>query len=98
MNKWLLGICLLTAGMAATADRPAETLYNQSCISCHRSGTAGAPRTGDVKAWEARMAKGMDTLVANTKKGINAMPPKGMCWDCTDAEYIALIEMMAKAR
>jgi cytochrome c5 len=26
---------------------------------------------------------------------MNAMPPKGMCFDCTDEEYQALIEYMA---
>ena len=30
------------------------------------------------------------------KNGLNAMPPKGMCFDCTDDEYKALIEYMAK--
>lgn len=98
MNKWLMGFSLLAISMFASADRPAETLYNQSCIACHSSGAAGAPKTGDTKAWEARLAKGMETLLANTKSGINSMPPKGMCWDCTDAEYTALIEMMAKAK
>lgn len=29
--------------------------------------------------------------------GLNAMPAKGMCMDCTDTEYKALIEFMMKA-
>lgn len=98
MKQWLMAFSLLAICMFANADRPAETLYNQSCIACHASGAAGAPKTGDVKAWEARMAKGMETLLKNTKSGINSMPPKGMCLDCTDAEYTALIELMAKAK
>lgn len=99
MNKWLFGFCLLAAGAVIQAeDRPAETLYNQSCIACHQSGVAGAPRRGDANAWKPRLEKGMETLLANTKSGINAMPPKGMCMDCTDTEYKALIEMMANAK
>jgi cytochrome c5 len=41
------------------------------------------------------MAKGMPALVASVKKGLNAMPPTGMCSTCTDEEYTALIEFMA---
>ncbi len=74
--------------------RDAQELYNKSCIACHASGAAGAPKTGDAAAWAPRLAKGMDKLVANAKTGINAMPPKGMCMDCTDAEFKALIQYM----
>jgi cytochrome c5 len=41
------------------------------------------------------MAKGMDAMVASVNKGLNAMPPKGMCFDCTDADYAALIQYMS---
>jgi cytochrome c5 len=41
------------------------------------------------------MVKGMDALVASVNTGLNAMPPKGMCFDCTDDDYKALIEYMA---
>ena len=75
--------------------RDAQELYNKSCIACHASGAAGAPKAGDVAAWTPRLAKGMDKLLANTKTGINAMPPKGMCMDCTDAEFKALIQFMS---
>ena len=54
------------------------------------------PKTGDAEAWAPRMAKGMDALVASVNKGLNAMPPKGMCFDCTDADYAALIQYMSE--
>jgi cytochrome c5 len=75
-----------------------EAKYNQSCIACHASGVAGAPVTYNDADWAPRMAKGMDVLVNNVKKGINAMPPKGMCMDCSDEDYKALIHFMATAR
>ena len=78
--------------------REAATLYNQSCIACHASGAAGAPKKGDSVAWKPRLAKGMDTLLKHTKEGIKAMPPKGMCMDCTDAEFTALIKYMSAAK
>ena len=75
-----------------------NNLYNQSCISCHASGAARAPRTHDVAAWKPRLAKGMETLLLNAKQGINAMPAKGMCADCTDTDLKALIIFMASAK
>ncbi len=69
--------------------------YLRSCHSCHGSGVAGAPRTGDVNAWAPRLAKGMDALVANAINGYRAMPPRGLCFDCSEAEFAALIRYMA---
>lgn len=98
MKKAFVIAGLLAASVSALAERDLETLYNQTCIACHGTGAAGAPKTGDMAAWKPRMEKGMDTLLTNTKTGINAMPPKGMCMDCTDDEYRALIELMASPK
>lgn len=91
---FLLAICGFTLPALAT-DQAIINRYNQSCIACHASGAANAPRTGDAAAWAKRLEKGMDTLLANTKTGINGMPPKGLCFDCSDDEYRALIEYMS---
>ena len=61
----------------------------------HATGAAGAPKTGDAAAWAPRMSKGMDTLVKAVNTGLNAMPPKGMCFDCSDEDYAALITYMS---
>ena len=53
-------------------------------------------KTGDEAAWDPRLAKGMDALLVSVNNGLNAMPPKGMCFDCTDEDYTALIEYMSK--
>lgn len=90
---------VLAAGVAAVAvavqAEPNMDKYNKSCTVCHAQGVAGAPKTGDAAAWEPRMAKGMDALVASVKNGLNAMPPMGMCFDCSDDEYRELIQYMA---
>lgn len=83
-------------GQSPAAD-PVSKLYNQSCISCHGSGAAGAPRAHDVSAWQPRMEQGMEVLLENTRKGIGAMPPMGMCMYCTDEDFTALIRYMASA-
>ena len=93
--KKVLAVALLLGATCAFAD-PVADKYNKSCAVCHASGAAGAPVTHDVAGWEPRMAKGMDVLVASATAGLNAMPPKGMCFDCTPEDYKALIEFMAK--
>lgn len=87
---------LLLSAFAAGASAAVEDKYNQSCTFCHGTGAAGAPKSHDAAAWKPRLEKGMDTLVKHAKEGFNAMPAKGMCNDCTDEEFRALIEFMSK--
>lgn len=77
---------------APSEPRSGETVYKKSCMSCHASGAAGAPKLGDAAAWAPRVAAGMDSLMANAVKGLNAMPPKGLCMDCSDDELMAAID------
>ncbi len=84
--------------VAPAFAEPSMDKYNRSCAACHVSGVAGAPKSHDVAAWESRMAKGMDALVASVKNGLNAMPPTGLCSDCSDEEYQELITYMASAK
>ncbi len=84
--------------VAPAFAEPDMDKYNRSCAACHVSGVAGAPKSHDVAAWESRMAKGMDALVASVKNGLNAMPPTGLCADCSDEEYQELITYMASAK
>jgi len=72
----------------------AEGAYQQSCFACHASGAAGAPILGDSEAWESRMEKGMDAIMNNVFNGVNAMPAKGMCMDCSEAELRAIVDYM----
>jgi cytochrome c5 len=83
---------------APALAEPSMDKYNRSCAACHVSGVAGAPKSHDVAAWESRMSKGMDALVASVKNGLNAMPPTGLCADCTDEEYQELITYMSTAK
>ncbi|MEH6548541.1 MAG: c-type cytochrome [Pseudomonadales bacterium] len=96
MKKLVTAIALvMTSGFVLATDQAVIDQYNKSCVACHASGAAGAPKTGDADAWNVRLSeKGMETMVANAKNGINAMPPKGMCFDCSDEDFQALIEHM----
>lgn len=81
-----------------TSPKAVRELYLQTCHSCHESGVGGAPRTGDSAAWAPRLEKGMDTLVDNAVNGYRAMPPRGLCFDCSEAEFAALIRYMAETK
>jgi cytochrome c5 len=92
--KKLFAAILMCSAVGVLAD-PVQDKYQRSCFACHSTGAAGAPKTHDTAAWEPRMAKGMPELVLAVKNGFNAMPPTGLCADCTDEEYTAMIEFMA---
>ncbi|PVZ70460.1 c-type cytochrome [Pelagibaculum spongiae] len=79
---------------APAAARSGDAVYNASCFACHGTGVAGAPKLGDVAAWAPRIEKGLETLTTNAINGINAMPPRGTCADCSDDEILAAIEHM----
>jgi cytochrome c5 len=92
--KKIFAAVLMCSAVGALADA-APAKYQNSCFACHSTGAAGAPKSHDEAAWAPRMEKGMDVLVAEVRDGYNAMPPTGLCGDCTDAEYQAMIEFMA---
>lgn len=68
--------------------------YQTSCFACHASGAAGAPILGDLEAWESRMEKGIETVMANVINGMNAMPARGLCMDCSDNQLQAIVDYM----
>ena len=77
----------------------AEATYMMSCFACHSTGAAGAPKVGpgNGEAWAPRMEKGMDAVVANAINGLNTMPPKGLCFTCTDEDLAALVAYMVSS-
>ena len=83
------------AAVAEVAAFDVETTYQMSCFACHGTGAAGAPILGDAEAWAPRMEKGMDAVMANVVNGVNAMPPKGLCFTCTDEDLTALVTYMS---
>ncbi|MGY3521514.1 cytochrome c5 [Pseudomonas chlororaphis] len=58
---------------------------------------AGAPKIGDAAAWKERADHqgGLDGILAKAITGINAMPPKGTCADCSDEELKGAIQKMS---
>lgn len=78
-----------------------QDIYQKSCVSCHGTGAANAPKLGDSAAWKARIDKGMDVLYASAMNGIpgTAMMAKGTCGACSEEELKAAVDFMVeKAR
>ena len=79
----------------AVAAHPGEQIYGEYCFSCHTPGLNGAPKLGDAEGWAPRIERGMASMLATTIEGIPpAMPPRGICMSCTDAELEAAIDYM----
>lgn len=96
MKKLITAVVLSVVALSAQAERTGEEIYSKSCTFCHATGVANAPKIGDSAAWKARLEQGVDAAIATIKTGKGAMPPKGMCNDCTDAEYKMAIDYMSK--
>ena len=73
-----------------------EQVYQKSCGVCHATGSANAPKLGDVAAWKPRVEKGMDALYASAKNGVpgTAMMAKGTCAACSNEELNAAVDFM----
>jgi len=83
------------AAVAAAEPRSGEEVFSSACTACHTAGVLGAPKKGDKAAWDERLAKGMDATLQNAINGLNAMPPKGNCMNCSDDELMAAIKYMS---
>lgn len=84
------------AAPAAAASDVGKNIYNTTCMACHASGVAGAPKFGDKAAWAPFIAKGMDDMVQKATQGVGAMPPKGGS-TASDADFKAAIQYMVDA-
>lgn len=71
-----------------------ERVFEQACFSCHGTGFYGAPLIGDPYDWEERLARGETELIANTLQGLNSMPARGGCAQCSDAEIQAAVHYL----
>jgi cytochrome c5 len=83
--------------MAADIDmEKGEEIYENHCLSCHKTGVAGAPKTGDKEDWADHIAHGMDHMVNNAINGVGAMPPKGGASSLSDEEVRAAVAWMVE--
>jgi cytochrome c5 len=74
-----------------------DDVIAKHCNACHGSGLLNSPKIGDAADWGKRAKEqgGLDGLLAKAITGINSMPPKGTCADCTDDELKGAISKMS---
>ena len=83
------------AAAPAKAGKPdGKKTYDTTCMACHATGAAGAPKLGDKAAWAPRIKTGNDALYASVIKGKGAMPPKGGNASLADADVKAAVDFM----
>ena len=86
------------AGKAAAAPAAGKAdgkkIFETTCIVCHGTGVAGAPKAGDKAAWAPRLKTGMDALYTSALNGKNAMPARGGNGALTDAEVKAAVDYL----
>ena len=85
---------LAFSGSIMAVDAP-PAKYQSACFACHGTGAAGAPKAGDKEAWAPVVELGLETLIASVRNGKGAMPPGGLCADCSDDDLKGLIEYMS---
>jgi len=95
----LLGGCRDDSKPAVTQAPPADpalaALYASTCQTCHANPASGAPLAGDAAAWAPRLAQGVDRLLEHSINGYQGMPPMGLCMQCSEAQFLALIGYMS---
>jgi len=87
----------VTASAGGGAAKTPDDIIAKHCNACHGSGLLGAPKIGDTAAWKDRADHqgGLDGILAKAITGINSMPPKGTCADCSDDELKGAIKKMS---
>lgn len=82
--------------LKSIAGKPDEGLLivEHFCLHCHSDNPripVGAPPQGNTAIWKPRLQQGFDTIFIHTAEGINAMPARGGCFECSDEQLILAI-------
>ena len=72
-----------------------ETVYRQTCFSCHDTGVANAPKITDKANWAPRLATGIEALYHSALNGKGIMPAKGGNSSLSDEDVKAAVDFMA---
>ena len=67
-----------------------EKVYKQYCMACHATSNimVSSPKFGNKREWQERLNlnKTIEGLVKSAMKGKGAMPKKGRCIKCNEAQ------------
>ncbi|MCH9763559.1 MAG: c-type cytochrome [Gammaproteobacteria bacterium] len=74
-----------------------DQIIQHFCGTCHASKPLiplGAPKPKVSQDWLPRLEQGPDVLFKHTNEGLRAMPPRGGCFECTDAQLWLAIKAL----
>src|SRR3989441_7651954 len=95
-----VGKVVLADASAPKGNLTGEAVYSQVCKTCHETGLAGAPKSGDKAAWAPRLAQSQATVLAHALSGFQGktrlMPAKSGNPHLSDAEVDGALVHMAK--
>ncbi len=86
-----------TSKASGAVSANGKKTFDTTCVVCHGTGVAGAPKFGDKAAWAPHLAHGVDALYESALHGKNAMPPKGGNATLSDADVRAAVNYMVSA-
>lgn len=76
---------------------PGAKVYQQFCANCHATDPLvplNAPRFREKSDWQARLKQSSDLMFKHVNEGLNLMPARGGCFECTDDELKAAIQYL----
>lgn len=90
---------LVFSNAATGAPKEPQVVYETFCFACHGTGANNSPVYGNAEAWAPRIAKGIDVLYESAINGFNngAMPPKGLCTECSEDDIRATVDYIVNA-
>ncbi|MGD8843148.1 MAG: c-type cytochrome [Gammaproteobacteria bacterium] len=68
-----------------------ETVFTNTCLTCHGKGIHDAPVLGNAEDWAPRLKQDLDTLIGHAIHGHRRMPPKGGFFQLSDREVAAAV-------
>ena len=74
-----------------------ELIVQHYCALCHAEKPQiplGAPRVRHQSDWALRVEAGLAQLLQHTTEGYGAMPARGGCLECSDAQLLLAIQAM----
>lgn len=79
-----------------------KAIYQKQCAACHDSGANGAPKIGDLNAWEPILMNSFDNILTVVIRGQDPDVPtmkhaiNGACPTCQTSEVIAATKYLAQ--
>jgi len=88
-------VAVLSGG--ASAQLSGQRVYETSCVACHGTGVANAPKFGDKAAWAKLIEEPQAQLTGHGWLGVRAMPPVGGNAQLSLEEFSRGVAFMARA-